>query len=61
MPLPNGITGVTQNPLIFSPYVQNINLGFPGPPPPPPEGAFMITESGIFMITEFSDDFMITE
>ena len=50
--------GVVDNPLVDSPYVAQFDIGFNIPPP---GTDFMITETGIFMITESTLDFMITE
>ncbi len=51
--------GLVQNPLTDSLYVLEFNDGSGNIPPPGDE--FMITETGIFMITESTLDFMITE
>lgn len=50
--------GVVDNPLTDSPYVAQFDIGYNIAPP---GTDFMITETGIFMITESASDFMITE
>ncbi len=59
MPLPNGQIGIKNNPIIKSPFVQHWEGE--GNNPPPPGSELMITESGLLMVTEITDDFMITE
>lgn len=50
--------GVVFNPITDSPYVAQFDVGINNIPP---ASEFMITEDGIFMITESTLDFMITE
>lgn len=53
-----GINLTDNQPLINSPFNNSADNGEPFIPP---TSEFMITETGIFMITESTLDFMITE
>ena len=53
-----GINVTNHDPLKYSPFSNSVDEGEPFIPP---TSDFMITETGIFMITESTLDFMITE
>jgi hypothetical protein len=53
-----GIAITNHNPIKDSPFYDSFGEGEPNPPP---GSERMITESGIFMITEVTLDHMITE
>lgn len=53
MPLPNQPINLKQNPLIVSPFVQDLRIGAPTPPPPGSE--FRITDDDEFRITDSGD------
>lgn len=55
---PLGISLTDCMPIINSPFTNSDDQGQSFPPPP---SEFMITETGIFMITEVALDLMITE
>ncbi len=50
--------GVENNPIVDSPYVQQFDIGVENPPPPT---GFMITETGLYMLTESGSNLMILE
>ena len=53
-----GINLTDHNPLIDSPFSNSADNGESFPPPP---SDYMITENGLFMLTETGLDLMITE
>lgn len=53
-----GFNLTNEDPLTVSPFDENESLGFV---PTPPGTFFMITETGIFMLTEDGLNLMITE
>ena len=53
-----GINVTNHDPLKYSPFSNSADEGEPFIPP---TSDFMITETGVFMITESTLDFMITE
>ena len=57
--MPLGFNLTNNDPLNQSPFTVNgqYDMGME----PPPGSYFMITEDGKFMITELTEDFMITE
>jgi hypothetical protein len=55
---PLGINLTDHDPLIDSVFSSSFDNGESFPPP---GSEFMITETGIFMITEIASNFMITE
>jgi hypothetical protein len=53
-----GFNLTNEDPLTVSPFDENVSLGYVVPPP----GSFyMITETGLFMLTEDGINLMITE
>lgn len=50
--------GIINNPVIFSPFVQQY---IQGGSPIPPESHFRITDSGVFRITDINDNIRITD
>jgi hypothetical protein len=53
-----GINLTDEDPLIVSPFNESPFMSYVVPPPP---ASYMITETGIFMLTEDGINLMITE
>lgn len=53
-----GFNLTDENPIINSPFNESVELGYVNPPP---GSEYMITETGLYMLTEDGLNLMITE